>query len=431
MKSLNIRKNVKLNIIEFLINTLFIFFSYKLLIQYQGVEAVGMWSLLYSFVTISKLGDVGMANSIQRFVSKEDINKNVTKIFSYIFNGLILHVIAFTAICIIGYIVAYLTLPFLIERNEIELAKSLLPYIFLSFFLFSVAGGLTNALNGLHLGYKKSILMIISSLVQLTSCVIFIPDYGLYGLVLAQSISYIIIIILAATLIIKSIKVTNINFKIELIVLKEMFGYSLKSQLSNMANGLFEPLSKMTVNKFLGLEFLGLYEIAYKVVWLTRNFIVTGINALSPAFSRLFQEDKKSLNLLYKSTNRKVFKSLSVVFLVLNLGSPVLSILWFNEVIINFCYMIIILTFGVYFSGIASTSYILALSISKFRVNILVKLFILILYLLAFGLTYIFEYKFDALYIVSFISFLMILDSVLLKFTNEKLSFACISSEVN
>ena len=418
MKSLNLKKNISLSLVEFSLSTAFLFLGYKLLIMHEGISSVGLWSLLNSLTVLTKLGDIGFSNSIQKFLAVENNIKKNNKIYEIFLVGFFANLIIILLLCIIGYLIVYSLLGSFVEEGSITSAKKLLPFVYLSFFMLSMSNTVNNAISGLHLAYKKSYIMICGGLTQLLLVVILVPEHGLLGLIIANLVTYALTFIISLVVFFVSVKasIRRVNFNID--TLKDLFTYSIKLQFCTLANGLFEPIVKITISKFVGLSFLGIYEIAYKIVWLSRNFVVTGIMAISPAFSHLYNSNKKEMIDLYNVTKKRTALILLFGFILLLIISPLFSQLWFKEIKIDFIVILGVIAIGAFFSGVSSSAYILSISASFFRYNITLKILSTGLFLFIFSIINTFLY--EKIFIVVLIAAIMSIESILIKILNEK-----------
>jgi O-antigen/teichoic acid export membrane protein len=417
----NLVKNIRFSVIGFIINIFLVFISYKLVIINGGLEDVGLWATLMAWTQLIRIGDVGMANASIRFVSMKDAStpEDLLRIYSYIDTGVLTNIVFFLLLSIAGYLVMDTFLPNLIEEASIELANELLPIMFLIFFLMNISGVLLGSLQGLHYGYISAQLGVLGNVIQLCLVVLFVPKFGLIGLGYAMLIQYLILNFLTWIIIWKKLEMKPfmpLNFSI--FTLKEMLGFSLKAQVANISNGLFEPVSKILVSFFGGLQAQGLYELAYKTVSLSRNAITAGLMATLPTTTRTIVYNHTLAKKLYKKTLAKVtFITIALLALVV-LAAPLISNIWIGDFNNDYWLFVLIIAIGFLFNTIGAPAYNLGLAYGVMKYNIGVSILTLLL-LLSFG------YKLGEMYgylgVLLTVCISMIIGGLLIKFYNERL----------
>jgi O-antigen/teichoic acid export membrane protein len=385
----NLRKNVRVSVASFMANVALVFFSYRLVIEYDGLEAVGLWSLLMAWGALIRIGDVGMGGAILRFISAKNLENEVLEIRKYIDTGLIMNVLAFAFLTLVGYFLVKKNLSFLIEDKSLVQAYLLLPILFGGIFLSSVTTLLVSSLQGLHFGYVGSYLTVGGNIIQILMVFLLVPDMGVMGLAWAQLIQFAILILVGWYLVTNKTKMLGYfphNFSIP--VLKEMLGFSLKSQVANIANGLFEPVSKILFSQFAGLQSQGVYELAYKTVSLTRNSIVAGLYASLPKLTNLIKHTPDEAQDFYNKIQKKVVTAISWVMLIVVAFSPIVSWLWIGNFNPNYWLFVSFIAVGFLINTIGAAAYNLGLATGIMKFNIIVSIMSLIF-------LYIFSYIFS------------------------------------
>ena len=69
-KDFNLPKNIKASISSVIANILLAFITYRLLINFQGLELVGIWSILVAASSLVNIGNLGMGVAVIRYVSQ-------------------------------------------------------------------------------------------------------------------------------------------------------------------------------------------------------------------------------------------------------------------------------------------------------------------------------------------------------------------------
>lgn len=134
---------------------------------------------------------------------------------------------------------------------------------------------------------------------------------------------------------------------------------------------MFEPVSKFIVGHSAGIATLGLFEIAYKVVALPRNAVVSGALGITPAITRLLMSDRTEAIKLYIRAKKIVIFATGGVMLAVILGSPIISILLLKKLDWILITFIPILAIGFWLNAVGAPAYTLGFSSGKMRANLI------------------------------------------------------------
>lgn len=384
LEKLNLRKNVITTVVAFFLNIILTFLGYKLLLNKEGIEVLGLWSILTAAIFIIRIGDVGMGSAAERHVALVNIESSASKLKSYLDTALIINIVLFLFLSIVGYLVFSSNIELIIPKN-IEFqkkAQEILLIMFFTFFVSNIANVVLGGLRGLHLGYISAYISIFANFVQLVLFIFLVPIWGIKGLAIGQLIQNLVLISIAwAVVYFQLKKYINISiFKINFskILFKELFNFSIKAQSINILNGIFEPISKFLIGHTAGMAALGLYELAYKIVCLPRNAVVSGVMGTMPAVTRLFSEDQKMAQHIYIKTKSLVSKVTSAIMFLIMIGSPLASYVLLDNINEQLICYIVILALGFTINSIGSPAYTLGFSTAKMKGNFIASFLSLI-----------------------------------------------------
>ncbi|MFB9950280.1 lipopolysaccharide biosynthesis protein [Rhizobium puerariae] len=377
-RHLNLKKNVIFALVAFGVNIGLVFISYRLLILQGGIQAVGLWSTLFAWTSLIRIGDVGMANATIRFAAMHDMESESEKIREYVETGIISNGALFCFLAVLGYIVFSNFVGGLVEQTHVAEAEQVLPVMFGGFFLMNFANVILGSIQGLHLGFVNSQLTVLGNLVQIGAAVFLVPRYGVLGMAWAQVIQYSSMSVVGWYVARRAVSSRNIvPARFSIPAFREMLGFSLRSQVANVSNGLFEPLSKILVSHFGGLQVQGLYELAYKTLWLPRTAVISGVSAMIPSLTHLFRTDREKLWPIYSKS--VTYSTLAVLALSIGavVASPVISWLWIGRVEINYTYFVAIFAVGIVLNAFGAAAYNLAIVTGELRYNIVINVLVL------------------------------------------------------
>lgn len=384
LQKLNLRKNVSFAAGEFAINTVLLFVGYRLLIKQGGIEAVGVWSILYAWTNLIRLGDAGVAVAATRYLAMWDVEKELQRVRTYAETALLTNIVQFGMLALIAYAALSPFVGRIVGASHAVEAQRVLPWLLLGFFLLNVAGTLMGTLQGLHLGYRRSQLSVLGTAIQLLVALVLIPTQGLMGLAWAQVAQYAAVCVLAFAGVSHKLGHVVRPYHFSMAAFRDMLGYSLKAQVVNIANGLMEPVSKLLVGHFGGMATQGLYELAYKTVLLPRSLIASAVTAAMPSITALFHQDRPRVRQLYSRAFRLSARLMIAASLALMALAPIPSFIWLHKVDMTYWLYVVLLAVAFLGNVLGIPAYLLGMASGHMRNNIIVTLVALVL-LIAVG----------------------------------------------
>lgn len=386
---LNIRRNVTFSFIEVCSTLLLTFLSYRIVMHHGGVAALGVWSTLFAWLTVARLGDLGIGGAVTRFVSVLDLKEDTDRIRAYIDTAILTNAGILLLLTLASYAVLRHWLLFVVGAQYLDVAQAALPWMVIALIASNLSAITASSLVALHLGFIRSTIVIVGNLLQLAFVFLLVPRWGIGGFAMAQVIQFTFCTLAAWGAVCWALGRFALPGHFRMATLREMLGFSLTLQLSNIINGLFEPLSKILVSKFGGMHLQGLYEVAYKTVFTTRNIAATTTSATIPALTRHVAHDIEQARALYLVIKRRVTRALALLFGGLLIGAPLVSLAWFGSIDWAFIVIMAQLCIGIFASGWCTPAYFLGQATGKLRgliVSMTASLLLLGLLGLAFGI---------------------------------------------
>lgn len=413
----NLNKNIRYAVVAFAINVVLVFLSYKLVILHDGISAVGLWSTLFAWTSMIRIGDVGMSSAALRFIAMRDLDNEAKEISAYLQTGVVTNLCLFSALGLISYSLLSLYLPSIFVAETLTEAQHVLPIMMLSFFLMNISGTLLGTLQGLHLGYVNSQLVVIGNIVQILCVLVLVPKIGLVGLAWAQVTQYSLTIVVTWFWLRRKIGIVPIlPVGVSWLAFREMLSYSIKIQIANVANGLFEPASKLLIGHFGGLQTLGIYELAFKTVSLPRNAVAAGLTASLPSMASLYSTDKHQAEFLYKKSLRYLLSTGVIVLLCVVALAPVVSIVWIGTYSPAYWLSVAVIAVGFLFNLAGAPAYNLGVASGVMQYNITTSFLSLILLLV---LGYLLNSAFGSFGTVLAVAACLSVSGLLIMFLNE------------
>jgi len=372
MQSPNLRKASVWSVAEVVVSTIGMFLILKIILEKLGTEALGIWSLVVASTLLLRLSDAGISAVVPRFVGAAFGEGNRHKAREF----------ADTAFCasfvVYAFSGAMLTYPLSLAiglampAESLAQARQLLPYAIVGFVVMNLGQTAQATVVGLHQAPLKSMIAVASIPLQVLFLWVLTDRIGLVGVVFAQIIQTIFVIIasrLCASRIMTGTWASALVLKASWVRLKEIYSLGLKIQFASIASLGFDPLVKFTLSACFGLQAVGYYEIANRIAAQARQVVVMPTQALLPLFAATYALDRKRFDLQLSEAMANIIFFASILGLMVVLASPLISIVIINEVNHELVGMIIVLSAGWMINAMAAPSFLAAISADISRWN--------------------------------------------------------------
>jgi O-antigen/teichoic acid export membrane protein len=366
----NIFKNIKYNIIQFLVSIVIYFFLYKYLLMQVGIEKLGVWSIILAISSTTSVANLGIGLSVVKFTARFREAGDEKSINQLIYIALIIIIVLYTIVAVLINELAALWLKWVIDEEYIELSKAILHLTILSIWINSISNNVfMSCIDGYQKNYIRSILNILGSIVLLIISLYMVPKYGLIGAAYAQIIQSIIVLIISIILlkkIHKSLNLIKINWNYN--IFKKLVTIGRTELIVTIFLLSLDPITKSCLAKYGSLNLTAYYELANKIVLQIRGLIV-GINQLMlPIYSKN-KNDIINVNLYEKNFSINYLVSLSVMTLLMT-TSIIISNVIYKATVNDFIFCMIALTIANFFNIISTPSYFLNLANGELKNNL-------------------------------------------------------------
>ncbi len=390
--SKRVRSNVVATVFQVLVSGIVFFVLYRYLYDRLGIELIGVWSLVIATTSVSRIGELGLSAGVVKYVAQalgqgnEDRASDIVQTIALtlaVFMGFLL---------VVTYPLFIIGLEYLLPTHGIPVALEILPYALCSLWLMVIISVFSGGLDGCMHMDLRSFIMMGSHLLYLGLALWLVPIYGLEGVAMAQLIQSIsLLIVLWYSLKFYLIRLPFMPLYWRFSILKDMFQYGVNFQIISIMNMLFDPMVKVMMSKFGGLETLGYYEMASRLVAQGRALIVEGKIVMVPAMASINKNTEGKAKLLFiKSYEINFFVSL-VGFTLLAVCVPSVSILWIGHYEETFVKYAVLLSFGWFINTLIGPAYFSNLGLGVLRDNLLCHITMTTVFLLTvplFGVFY-------------------------------------------
>lgn len=371
--------NVGTSVVQVVITGLVYFFIYRILFFQLGVELLGIWSLTVAAASVANLSNLGFSTALVKYVAEYEAREESGKISKLLYTSVISISVLFILMGILVYILAFFFITRLIEIKYFDLAMTVLPISLSGLFFFSAGNILTSALEGFQKNYIRNIIYGTTSVLYLVMAIILIPRLGLTGLAIAQAIQAFIVLIVSYYFITKIQKGFSIKeMKWDRQAFKELLNYGYKMQVISIGQILTDPLTKILISRFHGINTLGFYEMASRVIGQLRQ-VIAGMDQITmPIVSHFQQTHKITIKYIYEKGFSFVLFIAFPLFAGIILFTPYLSRIWIGNVEPVFMNCIYILAAGMLINVLNVQAYFNSLGEGRLNGILFMTLFILL-----------------------------------------------------
>jgi O-antigen/teichoic acid export membrane protein len=366
----NLQNRITLNAmssaVQVIIVGLVYFFLYRMLVRVLGIELLGVWSLIIAASTIAGIANFGIQPAIIKYVAEFNASGDQVRINKLLFTAVLALILIFVSTASLVYIIAVFFLDNLMELKYVKLSLVLIPVMYIGLLLNTIGSTLASALEGFQKNYIRNIFTAIISVCYFLIALIVVPDYGLFGLAIAQLIQATAFLIVSYYFVKRScpdLKIFRWNW--DRIVFKMLFSFGSKMQIVSICQMLTDPLTKILLSRFHGISVLGFFEMASKFVTQLRQ-VIAGITQVTlPVVSHLSMTNKPAIKYIYEKSLSFVILSAFPMFAGIILFSPFLSSIWIGKTDPTFLNCTYILSLGMLINLLCVPAYFNSLGEGK------------------------------------------------------------------
>jgi len=350
--------NASFAVLQVVVTSLTLFLLYRYLLSTEGIEALGVWSLVVAATSLASVSNLGFAGGTVRFVSKYLAHKDKRSAAMAAETAAIsLAVVMAVAVLVLWPIGVWL-LGFIVPLKWLGLAHELLPYTLLALWLNSVGGAIHSGLDGCHRADQRSLVTMAVQPALLFLAYWLIPITGIKGLAYAQVLQYLIWSGLGWLLLRNQLPALSIlPWRWSRTMFLEMWRYSIRFQAISILGILAEPLLKGLISHFGNLGAVGYFEMANRLVSQVRSLLVSANQVFVPYYSKLGETARDEIKALYIKNLNAIVVLGSFVFSSLVASLPLISQIWIGYLEQQFLLFSVILACGWFVNVLAVPAY--------------------------------------------------------------------------
>lgn len=367
--SVNPHAKSMLSVISAGVNILFYLVVMRLLFRNYGLDAVGFWSLAMALSTVVRLLDFSGANTLNRMLPVEAHSHSDQIDF---IDTMTIFVIVFyfsVSVLVFFFFIGYLS-----NHNALSNSTSsslIFVLCLLSVFLNVLSVLNQVALDGLGYSQSRSITILAGSFVFLGIAVVLVPWLGLLGLAIAQICQHVFAIVMGRGMLRRlNQKLTWLPRRFIKNVFVKCWRFGFFFELVNRPKLALDPMVRLIVGSTAGLEALGLYDLANKIVGQINGLVQAMLSPRVPELSSSWSQSSASLRHKFQQTARIYIPLLMCIYVLVLVATFGVSLIVLGEVVPLYIFVSSVLLLGHGLASPGMISQIYAQSIADFRWSI-------------------------------------------------------------
>jgi O-antigen/teichoic acid export membrane protein len=372
MSNLGISRNVVAAVLEVTITTLLLFVSYSYLVRTVGIGTMGIWSLVVGIVAFSQGADLGFSKSITRFVARSSAQGDIDVLVAYVATAFVTVLLFLLLAATILYFPLSMVLSLLLDEDASKIAIVLLPLSLLYLVISRTALVTLSALQGIQYTSTKSAIMTVGIIFQVFWMITLVPVYGIVGMVYAQVAQAgltLVFSMIALCMHLPRVPIGSLKWSATLF--KEIFSFGMRSQLISWLTICLEPVTKIFISQFGGVEVLGVFEVANRLVAQTTKLLVAANEVLFPAISDLRITGPEKVKEIYGKALSLTSVAGMIAFPALVCATPILSQVILGSENQMLVLMVALLSVGRFVNVQSGPAYFLGYGFGTLRPNII------------------------------------------------------------
>ncbi len=276
-------------------------------IHVLGLPLFGLWVLVTSVISYLTLTDFGVATGLSRCAARTQAEASVDGLSRLLVVGIMYYAVVGTALVLVvsglaGQIVDLMGIP----AHLHEQVRWLLIGSTIVLAYGQALGVGESLLNGLQFMDVNSSISLAGTVLDVVLTVAVLSlGYGLAGLVIKDGLLAVTLGVGRLAMLFRLRPDTTTRWTLaSRNTLRELLSFGLRIQITRLAELTAINIDKLLLGHFVGLQIVGEYEIASRVVRLTKYLALTVTSALMPAATVLqtLGQNRRVLDLYYRSS---------------------------------------------------------------------------------------------------------------------------------
>jgi O-antigen/teichoic acid export membrane protein len=359
---MQIVRNAAASVGQNIVSALVMFVLYRAVLEMIGAEQLGIWSIVVASVSASRVGELGLAASVTRFVALYLSRGETTSAGFAIQTAVVSIGILLVLLAVAAYPLLWLLFDQVFSGSGLTGARALLPYALICLVLNAMAGVFQSGLDGCQRYDLRAVLIITGQVLFLLCALVLVPIYGLIGLAWAQIGQETVLLVGGWLLLRYSIPgLPWFPMRWRKCSFREMLGYGLQFQIAVIAAMCLDPVTKVLLGKYGGLDAAGYYHMASQLVAKARALTAAANRVVVPVAAGTNEHAPHRLTTLYQTNMRFVSVLVFPLYALVAAWVPLISELWIGRYEPQFTFFALILVVAWCSRSIADPAYFFSL----------------------------------------------------------------------
>lgn len=372
MSNKHLTKNAFWAVIQVIVSGATLFLQYRYLLQTIGSEQLGVWTIIMTTASVSRISEMGFTASAVKYTAKY-IAHGETDQASEVIQTTVISIGVVLAIVLAS---TYLPLTWLmgklIPEQQVSDALIILPYTLLSVWIGTIGSVFISGLDGCQRIDLRVLISTLGTICLLILTLSLVTEYGLVGLAWAQ-IGQGLLMLFGSWVLLKrelpSLPILICHWRFSLF--REMFRYGSSFQVISILAMLVDPSTKMLMTNFGGLSTVAYYEMANRMVSQFRSLLVSANQVMVPHIANLHETAPEEISKIYLDSYRVIFFLSLPLYTGVSVIAPLASELWIGHYEQHFVIYTAIISIACWFNTLSGPAYFINLGTGILRWNTL------------------------------------------------------------
>jgi O-antigen/teichoic acid export membrane protein len=350
--------NASFAVLQVLVTSATLFVLYRYLLSTQGVDALGVWSLVVAATSLASVSNLGLAGGTVRFVSKYLAHRDERSAAEAVETATLSVAVVMGVTVLIIWPASGWLLSLVVPHKWLGVAHALLPYTLTALWLNSTGGAIHSGLDGCHRADRRSLATMLAQPLLLLLTVSIVPSVGLLGLAYAQVLQYLFWATLGWFLLRKELPALSLfPSRWSRKLFREMWRYGLNFQIIAILGMLAEPVLKGLISHFGTLGAVGYYEMANRLIGQVRSLLVSANQVFIPYYSKMKETAYDEIAGLYQENLSTIVLIGSLLISSVVALLPAISLVWIGHLEPQFLLFGVVLAAGWFANILAVPAY--------------------------------------------------------------------------
>lgn len=305
------------------------------ILKYLSIEDYGLWSLCFVIISFLALTNIGLEGTYIKYVAEFHARQETDKINKLLSTGLL-----FTAVVSLLIVFGiWAGMPQILDMLRIDTdLHDKATFVFMAtglIFMLDVSlSCFGRVLDGLQRLDLTARVKLFTSIVELVLIVILLlSGFGIYGMVYAFLIRYLLAISINVRLAFKHLPGLKVSLHaLDMFSLKLLASYGGKMQVLGCIGIFMSTFDKVIITRMLGLSYTGMYEIGRKIPATAARIPTEISGAMMPALSHLHgTSDMSQARMLFLDASRYMSMLSAGLFNFLFVSAPYAIYVWLGN----------------------------------------------------------------------------------------------------